>query len=65
MRVRRRGGLRVAVDTKELPAAVQPFLQKKGYWDSGNHIMQLGHREEFESRRRPPGKTVASERRKK
>ena len=50
---------------KELPAAVQPFLQKKGYWDSGNHIMQLGHREEFESRRRPPGKTVASERRKK
>jgi len=48
---------------KELPAAVQPFLQ--GFYASGRRIQQLGDAEEFERRRRRPGKTVASERRKK
>jgi hypothetical protein len=50
---------------KELPAAVQPLLQQKGFSTSGRHIMRLGDAEEFKRRRRPPGKTVASERRKK
>src|SRR5262249_15322793 len=50
---------------KELPAAVQPFLQQKGFYSSGRRIMQLGDREEFQSRRRLRGTTVASERRKK
>src|SRR5262249_45477093 len=50
---------------KELPAAVQPLLQQDGFYSSGRRIMQLGGREEFKRRRRPPGKTVASERRKK
>jgi hypothetical protein len=50
---------------KELPAAVQPFLQQKGFYSSGRRIMQLGDREEFQSRRRLRGPTVASERRKK
>jgi hypothetical protein len=49
---------------KELPAAVQPFLQQKGFSASGRHIQQLGNAEEFKRRRRPPGKTVASERQK-
>jgi hypothetical protein len=46
---------------KELPAAVQPFLRQKGFSASGRHIGQLGDAEEFKMRRRPPGKTVASE----
>jgi hypothetical protein len=50
---------------KELPAAVQPLLQQKGFWASKLRIMQLGEAEEFKRRRRRPGKTVASERRKK
>jgi hypothetical protein len=49
----------------ELPAAVQPILQQQGYYSSGLHIKQLGDREEFKPRRRPPGRTVASEQRKK
>ena len=49
---------------KELPAAVQPFLRQKGFSASGRHIEQLGDAEEFKIRRRPPGKTVASERQK-
>jgi hypothetical protein len=49
----------------ELPAAVQPILQQQGYYSSGLHIKQLGDREEFKRRRRLPGRTVASERRKK
>src|SRR5262245_2475096 len=49
----------------ELPAAVQPILQQQGYYSSGLQIKQLGDREEFKRRRRPPGRTVASERRKK
>jgi hypothetical protein len=50
---------------KELPAAVQPLLQQKGFFASKRRIMQLGEAEEFQRRRRRPGKTVASERRKK
>jgi hypothetical protein len=49
---------------KELPAAVQPFLQQKGFSASGRRIQQLGDDEEFKRRRRRPGKTVASERQK-
>jgi hypothetical protein len=49
---------------KELPAAVQPFLQQKGFSASGRRIRELGDAEEFKKRRRPPGKTVASERQK-
>jgi hypothetical protein len=50
---------------RELPAAVQPILQQQGYYSSGRHIMRLGDADEFKRRRRRPGKTVASERRKK
>jgi len=50
---------------KELPKAAQPFLRKKGLSASGRHIQKLGDDKEFKSRRRPPGRTVASERRKK
>jgi hypothetical protein len=49
---------------RELPAAVQPFLQRKGFSASGRRIQQLGDDGEFKRRRRPPGKTVASERQK-
>ena len=47
---------------KELPAAVQPFLRQKGFSASGRHIEQLGDVEEFKKLRRPPGKTIKSER---
>jgi hypothetical protein len=50
---------------RELPAAVHTLLEQKGLRASGQHIQELGDDEEFKSRRRPPGKTVASERRKK
>jgi len=32
---------------KELPPAVQPFLQQKGFYSSGRHIMQLGEEIDF------------------
>jgi hypothetical protein len=54
---------KISPNIKELPAAVQPFLQ--GFYASGRRIQQLGDAEEFKRRRRPRGKTVASERRKK
>jgi hypothetical protein len=50
---------------RELPAAVHPLLEQKGLRASGQHIQELGEAPEFKSRRRPPGKTVVSERRKK
>jgi len=50
---------------KELSAAVQPLLQRKGFWASKSWIEKLAEAPEFKSRRRPPGRTVASERRKK
>lgn len=49
---------------KELPEAVQRFLQQQGFSASGLRIQQLGEAEQFKSRRRRPGKTVASERQK-
>src|SRR5262245_55622949 len=49
----------------ELPAAVHPLLEQKAFRASGRHIKELGGAPEFKRRRRPPGKTVASERRKK
>jgi hypothetical protein len=49
---------------KELAAAVQPFLQQKGFSASGRRIQHIGDEEEFKKRRRRPGKTVASERQK-
>jgi hypothetical protein len=49
-------------NVKELSAAVQPFLRQKGFSASGRHIQQLGDAEEFKLRRRPPGKTIKSER---
>jgi hypothetical protein len=66
-------GIRWAYDTaehegrkppniKELPAAVRPFLQERGFSASGRSIQGLGEAEEFKRRRRRPGKTIASER---
>jgi hypothetical protein len=47
---------------KELPTAVRPLLEEKGFYASGRYIEELGAAEEFKRRRRPPGKTVSSER---
>jgi hypothetical protein len=49
---------------KELPAAVRPFLEERGLSASGRSIQRHGEAEEFKRRRRRPGKTLASERRK-
>jgi hypothetical protein len=51
-------------NVKELSAAVQPLLQRKGFRASRRQIEKLAEEPEFKRRRRPPGKTVASERRK-
>jgi len=47
---------------KELPAVVRPLLEAKGYNASGKLIMLLGSAEQHARRRRPPVKTVRSER---
>ena len=47
---------------KELPDAVLPLLRAKGYRASGKRIMKLGRDPEHSRRRRPPGKTLRSER---
>jgi hypothetical protein len=47
---------------KELPAAVLPLLQAKGYHASGRRIMDLGRTPEHLSKRGAPGKTLRSER---
>jgi hypothetical protein len=52
-------------NVKELSALVQPRLQRKGRRASRRWIEKLAEAPEFKSRRRPRGKTVASERRKK
>ena len=49
----------------ELPAAVLLLLEQEGFTTSKSRIQQLGQAEEFTRRRRLPGKTLASERRKK
>jgi hypothetical protein len=48
---------------KELPAAVQPLLEQRGYSASARSIQELGNAPTFKVRRRSPGKTVSSERR--
>ena len=48
---------------KELPAAVLPLLEEKGYHASGRLIQHLGEAQEFRRRRRQPGKTISSEKR--
>src|SRR5262245_40318136 len=50
-------------NVKELSAAVQPRLQRKGYRASRRWIEKLAEAPEFKRRRRPRGRTVASERR--
>jgi len=47
---------------KELPAAVELVLDRKGFSASKRRIQLLGEAEEFKRRRRPPGKTLKSER---
>jgi hypothetical protein len=49
----------------ELPAAVLPRLEEKGFCASGRSIQKVGEAKEFKSRRRPPGKTISSEQREK
>ena len=48
---------------KELPTAVLPLLEQKGYGASARLIQELGGDPTFKVRRRSPGKTVSSERR--
>ncbi len=48
---------------KELPTAVLPLLEQKGYGASARLIQELGGAPAFKVRRRSPGKTVSSERR--
>jgi hypothetical protein len=48
---------------KELPTAVLPLLEQKGYGASARLIQELGGAPTFKVRRRSPGKTVSSERR--
>jgi hypothetical protein len=48
---------------KELPTAVLPLLEQKGYGASARLIQELGSTPTFKVRRRSPGKTVSSERR--
>ena len=48
---------------KELPAAVLPLLEQKGYSASARFIQELGNAPAFKVRRRSPGKTLSSERR--
>jgi hypothetical protein len=52
-------------NVKELSALVQPRLQRKGRRASRRWIEKLAEAPEFKRRRRPRGKTVASEQRKK
>jgi hypothetical protein len=48
---------------KELPTAVLPLLEQKGYGASARLIQELGGSPAFKVRRRSPGKTLSSERR--
>jgi hypothetical protein len=49
---------------RELPEQVEKELRKTGHEASGNRIMRLGEAEQHIKRRRKPGKTLASEKRK-
>lgn len=48
---------------RELPAQVQNLLANSGHTASASQIERLGSLPEFKCRRRPPGKTLKSERR--
>jgi hypothetical protein len=48
---------------KQLPKHVRPRLNRRGLDASENRIAEIGGSQEFEGLRRPPGKTIASERR--
>src|SRR5262249_8695830 len=48
---------------KELPPQVRNYLASSGYTASARQIQDLGSLQEFKLRRRPPGKTLKSERR--
>jgi hypothetical protein len=50
---------------KQLPDHALPILEGQGYTASKRRIQRLGQLEEFKRRRRKPGKTLKSERRKK
>jgi hypothetical protein len=58
-------GGRKPPNVKELSAAVQLRLQREGLRASRRSIEQLAEAPEFKLCRRPPGRTLASERRKK
>jgi hypothetical protein len=49
-------------NVKEVQAPVQLRLEQKGFWASKRRIEHLAKAEEFKKLRRPPGKTVKSER---
>ena len=51
-----------APNIKEIQAPVQLRLEKKGFFASKRRIEHLAKDEEFKKLRRPPGKTVKSER---
>jgi hypothetical protein len=50
---------------RELPAAVLPGLEERGYRTSARLIQEVGGAHEFKRRRRQPGKTISSEQRAK
>jgi hypothetical protein len=48
---------------KEVPKPVQAQLQARGHYASATQIKEIADSPEFKNRRRPPGKTVSSEKR--
>ena len=48
-------------NVKEIVAPVQEKLRTKGYQATGQEIQQIAEADKHKNRRRPPGKTVASE----
>jgi hypothetical protein len=50
-------------NVRELPAAVRAILERQGLTASGKQIQACASEEPHRSRRRPPGRTLASERR--
>jgi hypothetical protein len=50
-------------NVREIIAPVQERLRAKGYEASGRQISELAGAEEYKSRRRKPGRTIASEKR--
>jgi hypothetical protein len=56
-----RGGL-PAPNIRKLPKLVRARLKVRGLDSSDNHIQEIGSADEFKCRRRPTGRTLASER---